>query len=70
MATFRVIVNYSYTAQFEIEANSYSEADDIAHDRVNDWLPTSADKTKTDIWPNADVEVMYLTGDLEGEEQQ
>ena len=69
MATFRAIVTYTFDTEFEFEADSYEEADNMASDLSSEWLPYSSQKGYTDFWANTDIEVAYLTGELEGEEE-
>ena len=69
MATFKAIVTYTFDTEYEFEADSYEQADNIASDLSAEWLPYSSEKGYTDFWANTDLEVSYQTGDLDEDEE-
>jgi hypothetical protein len=70
MATFRAVVNYSFDTEFEFEANTQDEAEDMANDLSGEWLPYSSQKGYTDFWNSLEVEVYHESGELDEDEDE
>ena len=70
MATFRAVVTYSFDTEFEFEADTFEEAEDMANNLSGEWLPYSSEKGYTDFWNNTDVEVYHESGELDEDEDE
>ena len=67
MATFRVVVSFHFDDEYEVEASSYEEAEQLALQEAEEWKPYSSEKDVTYDWYSTDIESVYTDDELEDE---
>jgi hypothetical protein len=68
MATFRAVVTYSFDTEYEFEADTQDEAEDMAENLSTEWLPYSSEKGYTDFWNSREVDVYHESGEIDEED--
>jgi hypothetical protein len=56
MATFDVTVSFHFDTEYQVEADSYEEAEQLALHEAQEWLPYSSDKGVTYDWYSIEIE--------------
>ena len=69
MATFNVVVSFSYDTDYTIEADSYEEAEQLALEEAEEWKPYSSDKGYTDFWHDVQIESVTTDDELKEEDE-
>ncbi len=69
MATFNVVVSFSYDTDYTIEADSYEEAERLALELAEQWKPYSSEQGVTYDWYSVDIENVYTPEELEEEDE-
>ena len=67
MATFTVVVSFHFDDEYQVEADSYDEAERLALEQAEEWKPYSSDKGVTYDWYATDIESVYTDDELEDE---
>ena len=57
MAKFTAVVNFTFDAEYEVEAGTYEDAEEQALALAEEWKPYSSDKGVTYDWIDVEVEV-------------
>ena len=57
MATFTTVVTFTFDAEYEVEADTYENAEEQALSQAEEWKPYSSDKGVTYDWIDVEVEV-------------
>ena len=65
MATFNVVLSYHFDHEYEVEADSYEEAEQKALDEGREWLPYSSEKGVTYDWYAVDIENCHTDDELD-----
>lgn len=65
MATFEVTVTYHFDTTYEIEADSYEQAEYKAQEEATEWKPYSSTKGYTEDWYQIEIETAHIDGELE-----
>jgi hypothetical protein len=65
MATFEVTVTYHFDTTYEVEADSYEQAEYKALEEATEWKPYSSVKGYTEDWYQVEVEPAHISGELE-----
>lgn len=68
MATFRVVVSFHFDDEYEVEASSYEEAEQLALSQAEEWKPYSSDKGVTYDWYSVDIENVFTDDELDDNE--
>jgi hypothetical protein len=68
MATFTVAVSFHFDTEYEVEADSYEEAEQEALNLAEEWKPYSSDKGYTDSWYAVDIEGVHTEDELDEDE--
>ena len=68
MANYRVVLSFHFDNEYQVEADSYEEAEQLALELADEWKPYSSDKGHTDEWYRVDVESVYTPEVLEEDE--
>ena len=67
MARFNVVVSFHFDAEYEVEVDSYEEAEQVALSEAEEWKPYSSEKGYTHDWYATDIESVYTDEELEDE---
>ena len=70
MATFDVTVSFHFDTEYQVEANSYEEAEELALAEAEEWKPYSSVKGYTHDWYTVDIENCSTNDELEDEEDE
>jgi hypothetical protein len=65
MATFEVTVTYHFDTTYEVEADSYEQAEYKAQEEATEWKPYSSVKGYTEDWYQVEIETAHIDGELE-----
>lgn len=65
MAKFNVTVSFHFDDEYEVEADSYDEAERLALDLAEEWKPYSSEKGVTYDWYAIDIENLHTDEDIE-----
>lgn len=68
MATFRVVVSFHFDDEYQVEADSYDQAEQEALALAEEWKPYSSDKGVTYDWYSVDIENVYTDDELDEDE--
>lgn len=68
MATFEVVVSFHFDTEYEVEADSYEEAEQLALSQAEEWKPYSSDKGVTYDWYSVDIENCSTNDELPEDE--
>lgn len=67
MANFNVSVSFHFDTDYNVEADSYEEAEQKALDLAEEWKPYSSEEGVTYDWYSVDIENVHTDEDLEDE---
>ncbi len=67
MATFRGVVSFHFDDEYEVEADSYEDAEQKALEQAEEWKPYSSDKGVTYDWYSVDIENVHTDDELDDE---
>ena len=67
MANFNVSVSFHFDTDYNVEADSYDEAEQKALDLAEEWKPYSSEQGVTYDWYAVDIENVHTDEDLEDE---
>lgn len=67
MATFDVTVSFHFDTEYQVEADSYDEAEQKALALSQEWKPYSSELGYTHDWSTTDVESMNTFDELPDE---
>ena len=70
MATFDVTVSFHFDTEYQVEANSYEEAEELALAEAEEWKPYSSVKGYTHDWYAVEIEACTTNDELEDEEDE
>ena len=65
MATFEVTVTYHFDTTYEVEADTYEQAEYKALEEATEWKPYSSIKGYTEDWYQVEVEASHISGELD-----
>ena len=68
MATFDVTVSFHFDTEYQVEANSYEEAEEKALAEAREWLPYSSELGYTHDWYSVDIENVHTNDELDEDE--
>ena len=68
MATFTVVVSFHFDDEYQVEADSYDEAERLALELAEEWKPYSSEKGVTYDWYSTDIESVYTDDELDEDE--
>ncbi len=68
MATFTVAVSFHFDTEYEVEADDYTDAENLALEMAEEWKPYSSDKGYTDSWYAVDIEGVHTDDELDEDE--
>ena len=68
MANFRVVVSFHFDDEYNIIADSYEDAEQLALEMAEEWKPYSSDKGVTYDWYSVDIENVFTDDVLEEDE--
>jgi hypothetical protein len=69
MATFEVSISFHFDTTYEVEADSYEEAEEKAMGGAEEWLPYSSVKGYTDNWYSVEIENCSTNDELDEEDE-
>jgi hypothetical protein len=69
MATFNVVVSFSYDTDYEVEASDYEQAEQFALELAEEWKPYSSEKGYTDFWHDVQIDSVTTDDELEEEDE-
>ena len=69
MATFEVVVSFHFDTEYEVEADSYEEAEQKAMSLAEEWKPYSSELGYTHDWYAVDIENCSTNDDLDDEDE-
>jgi hypothetical protein len=64
MAKFNVVVAFHFDTEYEVEANDYDEAEQLALDLAEEWKPYSSEKGYTESWYATEIEYVNTDDEL------
>lgn len=67
MANFNVSVSFHFDTDYNVEADSYEEAEQKALDLAEEWKPYSSEEGVTYDWYAVDIENVHTDEELEDE---
>jgi hypothetical protein len=67
MALFKVAVSFHFDDEYEVNADNYEEAEQLALEMAEEWKPYSSEKGVTYDWYATDIESVYTDEELEDE---
>lgn len=70
MANFNVVLSFHFDTEYDVEANSYEEAEQIALEKADEWKPYSSDKGVTYDWYSVDIENVHTDDELDEDEDE
>lgn len=65
MAKFTVAVSFHFDTEYEVEADSYTDAENEALNLAEEWKPYSSDKGVTYDWYSVDIEGVHTEDEVE-----
>ena len=65
MANFRVVVSFHFDDEYNILADSYEDAEQLALEMAEEWKPYSSDKGVTYDWYSVDIENVHTDDEVE-----
>jgi len=68
MALFKVSLSFHFDDEYEVNADSYDEAERLAIEMAEEWKPYSSEKGVTYDWYSVDVEGVYTDEELDEDE--
>ena len=68
MANFRIVVSFHFDDEYNIIADSYEDAEQLALEMAEEWKPYSSDKGVTYDWYSVDIESVHTDDELEEDE--
>lgn len=68
MALFKVVVSFHFDDDYEVNADSYEDAERQALDLAEEWKPYSSDKGVTYDWYSVDIENVHTDGEFDEDE--
>ena len=68
MANFNVSVSFHFDDEYEVEADSYEEAEQLALQEAEEWKPYSSEKGVTYDWYSVDIENVHTDDELDEDE--
>ena len=68
MATFEVTLSFHFDHEYEVEADSYEEAEQKAMSMGLEWLPYSSELGYTHDWYSVDIENCSTNDELPEDE--
>lgn len=68
MATFDVLVSFHFDHEYEVEANSYEEAEEKALAEAQEWKPYSSELGYTHDWYSTEIEMINTNDELDEDE--
>lgn len=68
MALFKVTVSFHFDDEYELNADSYEDAERQALDLAEEWKPYSSDKGVTYDWYSVDIENVHTDDELDEDE--
>lgn len=68
MALFKVAVSFHFDDEYELNADSYEQAEQFALEMAEEWKPYSSDKGVTYDWYSVDIEGVHTDEDLDEDE--
>lgn len=68
MATFEVTLSFHFDHEYEVEADSYEEAEEKALSMGLEWLPYSSELGYTHDWYSVDIENCSTNDELPEDE--
>ena len=69
MANFTVVVSFHFDDEYQVEADSYDEAEQKALELAEEWKPYSSDKGVTYDWYSVDIESVHTPDVLDDEDE-
>lgn len=68
MAKFTVVLSFHFDDEYEVEADNYTDAEQLALEMAEEWKPYSSDKGVTYDWYSVNVESVYTPDELDEDE--
>lgn len=68
MANFTVVVSFHFDDEYQVEADSYTDAEQLALELAEEWKPYSSDKGVTYDWYSVEIENVHTDDELEEDE--
>jgi len=68
MALFKVSLSFHFDTEYEVNADSYEQAEELARELGEEWKPYSSEKGYTDWWYSVDVEGVHTDEELDEDE--
>lgn len=68
MATFDVTISFHFDTEYQVEADSYEEAEELALAEAEEWKPYSSVKGYTHDWYSVDIESINTFDELPEDE--
>ena len=68
MAKFNVSVSFHFDTEYEVNADSYEEAEQLALAEAEEWKPYSSQLGYTHDWYSVDIENVHTDDELEEDE--
>jgi hypothetical protein len=68
MATFDVTVSFHFDTEYQVEADSYEEAEQQAMNLAEEWKPYSSELGYTHDWYSVDIENVHTNDELSDDE--
>jgi hypothetical protein len=68
MALFTVVVSFHFDTEYEVEADSYEDAEQKALNQAEEWKPYSSELGYTHDWYSVDIENVHTDDELDEDE--
>lgn len=68
MANFNVVVSFHFDTEYDVEADSYEEAEAEALRQAEEWKPYSSELGYTHDWYAVDIENVHTDDELDEDE--
>ena len=68
MANFNVSVSFHFDTDYNVEADSYEEAEQKALELAEEWKPYSSEEGVTYDWYSVDIENVHTDDELDEDE--
>lgn len=69
MANFNVSVSFHFDTDYNVEADSYEEAEQKALELAEEWKPYSSEEGVTYDWYSVDIENVHTDDELDEEDE-
>jgi hypothetical protein len=69
MANFNVAVSFHFDTDYNVEADSYEEAEQKALELAEEWKPYSSEEGVTYDWYSVDIENVHTDDELDEEDE-